>query len=143
MPNIQSTWVIKPDITWSLTAWKDYPINLLNSSNHFWDIPDFWVSWCKRFCPFLSAQQLLNKHLPFLNLYQYAKNIYIYIYIYILLILLWDLSTLCVMDHLWPLIYIYIYIFHMYIIYIWYVLYYIYDIMYYIIYIIYYIFQSH
>ena len=33
-------------------------------------------------------------------------NIYI-----TLILLLWDLSTLCVVDHLWPLIYIYIYIY--------------------------------
>ena len=28
-----------------------------------------------------------------------------------LILLVWDLSTLCVVDHLWPLIYIYIYIY--------------------------------
>ena len=37
-------------------------------------------------------------------------------YIYIALILiLWDLSTLCVVDHLWPLIYIHIIYMHIYI----------------------------
>ena len=34
----------------------------------------------------------------------FHDNIYI-----TLILLLWDLSTLCVVDHLWPLIYIYIY----------------------------------
>ena len=42
--------------------------------------------------------------------------IYMYIYVYIniyitLILLLWDLSTLCVVDHLWPLIHVYIYIY--------------------------------
>ena len=46
-----------------------------------------------------------------LYIYIYV-HIYIYIYIYIMLILhLWDLSTLCVVDHLWPFIYIYKYIY--------------------------------
>ena len=47
-----------------------------------------------------------------------AHDVRLHIYIcfhdcmYITLILLsWDLSTLCVADHLWPLIYIYIYIY--------------------------------
>ena len=45
-----------------------------------------------------------------LNMYIYIY-IYIYTYIYItVILLLWDLSTLCVVNHLWPFIYVYTYL---------------------------------
>ena len=65
----------------------------------------------------------------YIHIYIYYMYIYIYIpiciYIYIpgrahcfhnkiyimLILLLWDFSTLCVVDHLWQLIYIYIYMY--------------------------------
>ena len=38
----------------SLSAYKNHSINLLNSSNHLWDIPYSIVPWSIRSCPFLT-----------------------------------------------------------------------------------------
>ena len=66
---------------------------------------------CRFFC--VTEMGVLNvmkivSYIYFIYIYifymYYICIIYIYIYIYMLILLLWDLSTVCVVDHLWPLI---------------------------------------
>ena len=45
MSKIQSRLVAKPKIIQSLSPCKNYSINLLDSSNHLWDAPDFRVPY--------------------------------------------------------------------------------------------------
>ena len=45
MSKIQSRLVVKPKIIQSLSPCKNHSINLLNSSNHLSDAPDFRVSY--------------------------------------------------------------------------------------------------
>ena len=62
---IQTRYVVKLKIIQSLSACRNHSINLLDSSNDFWDTPDFIVPWSKRSTLFLSMNN---------NLYQHAKN---------------------------------------------------------------------
>ena len=45
MSKIQTTLVVKPNIIQSLSQCKNHSINLLDSSNHLWDAPDFRVPY--------------------------------------------------------------------------------------------------
>ena len=49
---IQSKLLVKPKTIQSLSGCKNHAINLLNSSNLFWDTPDFRIPWSKKSCPF-------------------------------------------------------------------------------------------
>ena len=46
--SIQSRLVVKPECIQSLSQCKNHSINLLNSSNHLWDAPDFRVPYDRK-----------------------------------------------------------------------------------------------
>ena len=56
MSKIQRKMVVKLKFIQSLLKCKNLSINLLDSSNHLWDAPNFRVPWSKRSHPFLKTR---------------------------------------------------------------------------------------
>ena len=68
------------------------------------------VHWYQQFVTVHHVPKYMSCHKAIVVISGRAHCFHDYIYV-TLILLLWDLSTMCVVDHLWPLIFLYIYTF--------------------------------